>query len=154
MKELLTNRLLTGLPNAEFVRLMPLLEPVSLSPGECLAEAGEPTRFIYFPENSVVSTHADMQDGRTTEVGMVGREGVAGLTALLASRPPAHSLNVLAAGSAFRVQRHEFARELERAGGLRQSLLAYSAEYLTQVAQRAACSILHRIEQRLAVSRS
>jgi CRP-like cAMP-binding protein len=151
MKEMLTNKLLTGLPDAEFARLMPLLEPVSLSAGERLAEAGETTRVIYFPENSVVSCHADMQDGKSTEVGMVGREGVAGLTTLLASRPLAHSLNVSVAGSAFRVQRHEFARELERAGGLRQSLLAYSAEYLTQVAQRAACSVLHRMEQRLAV---
>lgn len=151
MKEMLTNRLLTGLPDDEFARLMPLLEPVSLSVGERLADAGETTRFIYFPENSIVSCHADMQDGKSTEVGMIGREGVAGLTALLASRPPAHSLNVSVAGSAFRVQRHEFARELERAGGLRQALLAYSAEYLTQVAQRAACSVLHRMEQRLAV---
>ncbi|HEU4594247.1 MAG TPA: Crp/Fnr family transcriptional regulator [Pyrinomonadaceae bacterium] len=151
MKEMLTNRLLTGLPDDEFARLMPMLEPVSLSVGERLADAGETTRFIYFPENSIVSCHADMQDGKSTEVGMIGREGVAGLTALLASRPPAHSLNVSVAGSAFRVQRHEFARELERAGGLRQALLAYSAEYLTQVAQRAACSVLHRMEQRLAV---
>lgn len=151
MKEMLTNKLLTGLPDAEFARLMPLLEPVSLSTGERLAEAGEPARFVYFPENSVISSHADMQDGKSVEVGMTGREGVAGFTTLLASRLPAHSLNVSVAGSAFRVQRHEFARELERAGGLRQSLMAYSAEYLTQVAQRAACSVLHRMEQRLAV---
>jgi CRP-like cAMP-binding protein len=151
MKEMLTNKLLTGLPDAEFARLMPLLEPVSLSAGERLAEAGEPMRFIYFPEDSVISSHADMQDGKSTEVGMIGREGVAGLMALLASRPPVHSLNVSVAGSAFRVQRHEFARELERIDVLRQSVLAYTAEYLTQVAQRAACSVLHRMEQRFAV---
>jgi CRP-like cAMP-binding protein len=151
MKEMLTNKLLNGLPDAEFARLMPLLEPVSLFAGERLAETGEPARFVYFPENSVISSHADMQDGKSVEVGMIGKEGVVGLTPLLASRLPAHSLNVSVAGSAFRVQRHEFARELERAEGLRQSLMAYSAEYLTQVAQRAACSVLHRMEQRLAV---
>jgi CRP-like cAMP-binding protein len=151
MKEMLTNKLLTGLSDAEFARLMPLLEPVTLSAGERLAEAGEPMRFIYFPENCVVSCHADMQDGKSAEVGMIGREGLADLTVLLASRPPAHSLHVLVAGSALRVRKQELERELERAEGLRQSLLAYSAEYLTQVAQRAACSVLHRMEQRLAV---
>jgi len=151
MKEMLTNKLLTGLPDTEFARLMPLLEPLSLSARERLAEAGEIPRFIYFPENSVISCHADMQDGKSAEVGMIGSEGAAGLAALLESRPPAHSLNVLVAGSALRVQKQEFARELVHAEGLRQSLLAYSAEYLTQVAQRAACSILHRTEQRLAV---
>lgn len=151
MKEMRTSKLLTGLPDAEFERLMPLLEPASLSAGDRLAEAGEATRFIYFPENSVISCHADMQDGRSAEVGMVGFEGVAGLVGFLGSRPPAHSLRVLVAGSALRVRRQELARELERSEGLRRSLLAYSAEYLTQVAQRAACSLLHRTEQRLAV---
>lgn len=151
MKEMLTNKLLTGLPDAEFERLMPLLEPVSLSAGERLAGAGETARFIYFPENSVVSCHADMQDGKSVEVGMVGKDGVAGLSALLSSHPPAHSLHVSVAGSALRVWRQEFVRVLERADGLRQSLQAYSAEYLTQVAQRAACSVLHLTEQRLAV---
>jgi hypothetical protein len=34
MKEMLTNKILTGLPDAEFMRLMPLLEPVTLSAGE------------------------------------------------------------------------------------------------------------------------
>lgn len=151
MKEMLTNKLLTKLPDAEFERLMPLLEPVSLSAGERLAEAGEQARFIYFPENSVISCHADMQDGKSAEVGMIGFEGVAGLAGLLGARPPAHSLNVSVAGNALRVRKQELARELERGDGLRRSLLAYSAEYLAQVSQRAACSVLHRMEQRLAV---
>jgi CRP-like cAMP-binding protein len=151
MKEMLTNKILTGLPDAEFERLTPLLEPVSLSAGERLADAGEITRFLYFPENSVISCHAEMQDGKSAEVGMVGFEGLAGLAALLGSRPPAHSLNVLVAGSALRVQKRELERELERAEKLQQLLRAYSGEYLTQISQRAVCAILHRMEQRLAV---
>ena len=151
MKEMLTNKLLTGLPDAEFGRLLPMLEPVSLPAGGQLAAAGEAAWFAYFPENSVLSYHADMHDGKSAEVGMIGFEGAAGLGALLGSRPAAHSLNVSVAGSALRVRKQDFARELERADGLRRSLLAYWAEYLTQVSQRAACSILHRMEQRLAV---
>ena len=151
MKEMLTNKILTGLPDSEFARLMPLLQPVTLSAGERLLEAGETARFIYFPENSIISCRAEMQDGKSAEVGMIGFEGVAGLTALLGSRPAAHSLNVSVSGSALKINKQEFDRELERAEGLRQSLIAYSGEYLTQVSQRAACAILHRMEQRLAV---
>jgi CRP-like cAMP-binding protein len=151
MKEMLTNRILTGLSDDEFARLVPLLEPVTLHAGERLSEAGETARSVYFPENSVVSCHADMRDGKTAEVGMVGRDGVAGLSSLLGQGPAAHSVSVSVAGSALRVGREEFGRELERADGLRQSLLTYSAEYLTQVAQRAACAVLHKLEQRLAV---
>jgi CRP-like cAMP-binding protein len=151
MKEMLTNKILTGLNDDEFARLMPLLEPVSLSAGERLAEAGEIARFIYFPENSIISCHADMQDGKSVEVGIVGFEGLTGLPALLGSRPPAHSLSVAVAGSALKIKRQDFKRELQRSGGLQQALFAYSGEYLTQISQRAACAILHRVEQRLAV---
>jgi CRP-like cAMP-binding protein len=151
MKEMLTNKILRGLPDAGFARLMPLLEPVSLSAGERLSGAGEMPRFIYFPENSIISCHADMQDGKSVEVGMVGFEGVTGLSTLLASRMAPHSLNVSVAGSALRMRKDDFEREIRRIDDIKQSLLAYAGEYLTQVAQRAACASLHRTDQRLAV---
>lgn len=151
MKEMLTNKILTGLPDVEFMRLMPQLEPVSLSAGERLAGSGETTRFIYFPESSIISCHADMQDGKSAEVGMVGKDGMTGLPAILGSRPALHSLNAAVAGSALRIRKEELERELERGEGLRRALLAYAGEYLTQVSQRAACAVLHRVGQRLAV---
>lgn len=151
MKEMLTNKILTGLPDAEFARLMPHLEPVSLSAGERLSDAGETARFIYFPENSVISCQADMQDGKSAEVGMVGRDGVAGLSALLGFRPSPYSLNVSVAGSALRMRKDDFEREILRGDGIKQSLLAYAGEYVAQISQRSACAVLHRLEQRLAV---
>ncbi len=151
MKEMLTNKILRGLPEAEFARLMPLFEPVSLSAGERLSEAGETARFIYFPENSIVSAHAEMQDGKSVEVGMVGFEGVTGLSMLLRSGTASHSLNVSVAGSALRMRKDDFEREIRRGDGIKQSLLAYAGEYLTQVSQRSACASLHLVEQRMAV---
>src|SRR5215211_2791985 len=126
MKEMLTNKILTGLREAEFARLMPLLQPVSLSAGERLSEPGEKARFIYFPESSVLSCQAEMQDGKSAEVGMIGFEGVAGITALAESRPAAHSLNVSIGGSALRVRKDDFEREVMREAGVQQSLLAYT----------------------------
>jgi CRP-like cAMP-binding protein len=151
MKEMLTNRILTGLSAAEFARLMPSLEPVSLSAGEQLAGLGEEEPFVYFPESSVITCHADMQDGRSVEVGMIGKEGLAGLTALVGARPAAQSMKVAVAGTALRVRSEGFERELRGAEALRQALLEYAVEYCAQVSQRAACAVLHRMEQRLAV---
>src|SRR6185369_15287612 len=102
MKQMLTNKILTRLRDAEFTHLMPLLQPVSLSAGERLSEAGETMRFVYFPESSVLSCQAEMQDGKSAEVGMIGFEGMAGINALVGSSPAAHSLNVSVAGSALR----------------------------------------------------
>ena len=151
MKEMLTNKLLSRLGDAEFARLLPLLEPVSLSAGERLCEAGQVGRFIYFPESCVISCQANMEDGKSAEVGMIGFEGVADITALIRSRPAVHSLNVSIAGSALRVRQDDFERERLRSEALQQSLLGYAAEYVKQVSQRSACAVFHLVQQRFAV---
>jgi len=148
---MLTNKILTGLREADFARLMPLLQPVSLSSGERLSEAGDTMRFIYFPESCVLSCQAEMQDGKSAEVGMIGFEGMAGITSLVGSSPATHSLNVAIGGSALRVSTDDFKREMVRGDGMQQSLLAYAGEYVTQVSQRSACAIFHVVEQRFAV---
>jgi CRP-like cAMP-binding protein len=150
-KEMLTNNVLARLHQADFERLMPFLQPVSLSTGERLSEAGETMRFIYFPESSVLSCRAEMQDGKSTEVGMIGFEGMGGTTALVGSLPAVHSLNVSVEGSALRVSTDDFKREILRGDGVQQSLLAYAGEYITQISQRSACAVFHTIEQRFAV---
>jgi CRP-like cAMP-binding protein len=151
MKEMLTNKILTGLRDAEFTHLMPLLQPVSLSAGERLSEAGETMHFIYFPESAVLSCRAEMQDGKSAEVGMIGFEGMAGITAILGSLPAVHSLSVSVGGSAIRVSTDDFRRETLRGDGVQQSLLAYAGEYITQISQRSACAVFHTIDQRFAV---
>ena len=151
MKEMLTNKVLSRLPDAEFAQLMPLLEPVSLSAGERLSEAGEPARFIHFPESCVISCQTHMQDGKSAEVGMIGFEGVADLTALVRSGPNVHSLNVSIGGSALRIRKDDLQREMLGSKGLQHSFFGYAAEYVMQVSQRSACSIFHLLEQRFAV---
>jgi CRP-like cAMP-binding protein len=151
MNEMLTNKILTGLRNADFERLMPYLQPVSLSAGERLSDAGEIMRFIYFPESSVVSCQAEMQDGKSTEVGMIGFDGMAGITAVVGSSVAAHSLSVSVGGSALRVSTDDFKREILRVDGVQQSLLAYAGEYVTQISQRSACAVFHTVEQRFAI---
>jgi CRP-like cAMP-binding protein len=151
MKAMLTNKILTGLRDTEFTHLIPFLQPVSLSTGERLSEAGETMRFIYFPECSVLSYQANMPDGKSAEVGMIGFEGMAGITALVGSSPAAHSLNVSVAGSALRVSTEDFKREILRVEGVQQSLLAYAGEYVTQISQRSACAVFHTVEQRFAI---
>src|ERR1044072_4844814 len=111
MTEMLTDKILTGLHHADFERLMPLLQPVSLFAGERLSEAGETTRFIYFPESSVLSCRAEMQDGRSAEVGMIGFEGMTGMTGIVGSLPAIHALNVSIGGSALRLSTDDFKRE-------------------------------------------
>jgi CRP-like cAMP-binding protein len=151
MKEMLSNKILTGLPAEDFARLLPLLEPVSLSLEERLASIGEVAQFVYFPESSILTCHSDMQDGKSVEVGMIGKDGMTGLSVVFGSRRAIHSLNVSIPGSALRMSVHDFQQEIEHSPALRRLTLDYVGEYIAQVSQRSACGILHRTEQRLAV---
>ena len=46
-----------------------------------LYEPGQPLEFVHFPNTGMVSLVIATEDGRTVEVGEVGREGFAGIQA-------------------------------------------------------------------------
>ena len=50
-----TNRLLAALSRADFERISSGLEPVTLTFGEVLHEAGDSIGHVYFPDNSLIS---------------------------------------------------------------------------------------------------
>jgi CRP-like cAMP-binding protein len=147
---LITNHVLTALPAPEFARLTPWLEPVSLAAGEVITAAGESARHVYFPEGAVLSYFIPMTDGKTAEVGMVGREGAAGLSTLFGAWPSARQVRAVVSGSALRVGVERLGREFEQSAALRGLLTRYVSEFLTQVMQRSACGHLHASAGRFA----
>jgi len=151
INELLSNKVLTALPREEFERLVPHLEPVTLLAGQTLFAQGEPAHYLFFPENCVVSYQCGMSDGRSVEVGMIGREGVAGLNALFGPAAGRQEVGVTVGGSALRARADDARRELERNAALRRRLEKFSGDYAAHVSQRAACNALHSIEKRFAV---
>jgi len=146
---LLTNKILTGLSGADFARLLPYMEPVSLACDESLYFLGDPPDFVYFPENAVVSHMHVLSDGGTIEADMIGREGLTGLSSVFNCDSPDRWTKVTIAGSALRVRAEVMREQFSHCGGLQQSLLAYAAARLAHVAQRAVCNGLHSVEQRL-----
>src|SRR3954463_11667123 len=136
---LLTNKILTGLPGADFARLLPHLEPVELACDQNLYFLGDPPDFVYFPESSVVSHLHVLSDGGTIEADMVGRDGLTGLSAVFNSHPPERWTKVIIGGSALRVRAEVMRQEFALGGGVQQSLLTYTSARLAHVAQRAVC---------------
>jgi CRP-like cAMP-binding protein len=144
------NRILAGLPESELARLLPLLKPVTLSAGEEVSD-GTAGQFIYFPETAVISSISAMEDGKSTEVGMIGFEGVADVTSLLGKDRNGHFLNVSIAGRALKASADDVAREMSARNALQPRLLEYTATYVAQISQRSACGVLHQLEQRFAI---
>jgi CRP-like cAMP-binding protein len=146
---LLTNRLLTELPGEDFARLLPHLEPVSLSCDEHLYRFGEDVEDVYFPEGAVVSHLYILADGGTTEAAMIGREGLTGLSCILASPAQTHWTVAVIPGTALRVRAEVLKEEFARGGAMQRLLLAYAGAHIEQLSQRAICNGRHTVEERV-----
>lgn len=146
---LLTNKLLTALPGEDFAALLPHLEPVSLSAGEVLYGPGQTASYVYFPETAVISHLYFMEDGGMTAAGVVGREGLVGLSTIFDARPPSYWTKVTIGGSALRAETEVIKSEFARGGAMQRLLLGYTSARLAQLSQRAVCNGRHRLEERL-----
>ena len=147
------NRLLAALENESFedaAWLQEQLSPVELSLGQVLTPAGEAFVMVYFPLTAVVSVISRMNDGGAAEVGTVGHEGAVGVSVLLDALPSPHETVAQIPGLALQVDAGVLIEGMNERPALRKLLLRYVHEYLTQVAQTAACNRLHGIEARCA----
>jgi len=144
------NKLLAALPRVDYLRLLPLLEPVMLKFGEILHEAGKPIQHVYFPNDALVSLLAFVDDRQSLEVGLVGCEGMVGIAlALGVAITPLRAL-VQGSGTAMRMTTSRFRRELPRSTPLQRELHRYTHVLMTAVTQAAACNRFHVVEARLA----
>ncbi|HEX6816508.1 MAG TPA: hypothetical protein VF102_12580, partial [Gemmatimonadaceae bacterium] len=56
---------------------------MTLSHGEVLFETGDRIRYVYFPQNAVVSLLAPISGGAGVEIAIIGNEGMVGLSVFL-----------------------------------------------------------------------
>lgn len=146
---LLTNKLLTELPGEDFARLLPHLEPVSLSSGQDLYGHAGGIHYVYFPETAVISHLYYMEDGSMTSATVIGREGMAGLSKIFDASQPLYMTQVTIGGGALRVESEVIKREFARGGAMQRLLLGYTGARLAQLSQRAVCNGRHRLDERL-----
>lgn len=143
------NRLLAGLPAAEFERLQPHLGRVSLERGLVLELPNQPVETIYFPEPGVISVIARTLGGTQAEAGIVGPEGMTGLAVLHGLDRSPNTTLVQVACRALAIDAEVFREELEASRALHNHLLRYAQVFAVQLAQSSLCNGRFTIEQRL-----
>ncbi len=144
------NLLLGHLPDEEFHRLLPELEPVELDVREQLYERGKGIEHLYFPVDSVLSLLATVEGEAAVEVATVGYEGMAGLPAFLGAARSPHDCFCQIAGAAVRLPTGELRRFLSQDGALHDLLHRYTQATMVQLSQNVACNRLHTTEERCA----
>lgn len=143
------NHLLASLPRKEYQRLLPHLKPVFFPVAKILYNTGDTVGYAYFPRSGMLSLLSTSEDGRTIEVGIIDREGVAGLPAVLGVKKAPYQILTQLPTSALRIRGDVLKEEFVRGGRLQDILLRYLHALFMQIAQSAACTRFHRPEDRL-----
>jgi CRP-like cAMP-binding protein len=149
-QQLYKNRVLASLPPPDAQRLAAHLSPVTLKAKRSLHEPGEEIETLYFLEDAVASVVITMENGSTVEVGLIGREGVVGLPAVMGNGLASNRTFIQLPGHGFSVKAKVLREQAESSSKLRSCLYLALQGYLVQTAQTAACNRVHELEERLA----
>ncbi|MET4702433.1 CRP-like cAMP-binding protein [Constrictibacter sp. MBR-5] len=150
MSEQLRNQLLRALAPEDLDRLKPDLEMVHLDLRFVLETANQPIRHVYFPESGFVSVVAKTKGDRTIEVGLIGREGMSGVSVVMGDDRSANDTFVQYEGTGSRIPAEKLREAMESSPSLRKCLLHYVQAFLCQTSQSALTNGRAAIGERLA----
>ncbi|MGE0357529.1 MAG: Crp/Fnr family transcriptional regulator [Burkholderiales bacterium] len=144
------NCLVDALPRGDRSRFIAGCEDADLAASQVLFEPGERVRHAHFPTTGYVSLLAPVDGTTLIEVGLAGREGMAGMSLMAGIAESPLQAIVQGAGHAYRMDAPEFRRLLVTCPALKSLLDRYVFVLLTQVARTAGCTKFHLVEARLA----
>lgn len=145
-----TNSVLRALSSKETQRLFAHSEQVDLTYGDILCDPGKQIRHVYFPNDGIISLLTPLDGHESVEVGLVGREGMAGMGLFLGSSISPVRMLVQGSGTATRMKSALFRDEIKCNPALQRELSHYLYAFMAQVAQTAACNRHHQLGARLA----
>lgn len=148
---LVANKILLGLTRRECSEILPRLEFVRLKLHQVLHEAGETLKSGYFVNSGLMSILAVQPDGKTVEVGLIGREGFVGLPLLVGytNNGPTRVMTQ-ADGTAYRCDAETLKQLMRQCPDLEKRLHRFAYQLAMQSTQIAACNRLHDVVSRLA----
>jgi CRP-like cAMP-binding protein len=144
------NRVLARLARADLALLKPHLAPIDLPVSARLETTNGRIDAAYFIERGFASVVADGRGKRSIEVGIIGCEGMTGLSLVLGHDRSTHETYMQAAGSAQRVSAAHLRKAMDQSVRLHRSLLRCAHAFLVQTTHTALANGRSKLEGRLA----
>jgi CRP-like cAMP-binding protein len=143
------NRLLAGLPEAEFDRVRSSLRTIPVGLRYTFHRANDPVTHVYFPNGGVASITTALEDGSIVEVATVGDEGLVGIEAMFGDGALGReSMMQVPDTSAEMMTAADFRCELARGGAFADSVNRYAQAFLSLAMHSTACMALHPVQER------
>jgi CRP-like cAMP-binding protein len=143
------NRLLAALPAEDYARLAPNLHLMPMPLGWAVYESGGTQGHVYFPTDAIVSLLYVLEDGDSTELGVVGNDGLVGISLFMGGETTPSRAVVQSAGQGYRLKSSILKSEFVQGGALQHLLLRYTQSLITQMVQTAVCNRHHSVDQQL-----
>ena len=143
------NKLLAALPEDDFERLLPDLEPFPMPLDWVVHAAGDCEDYLYFLTSGIVSRYYVTHSGATAEFAVTGNEGVIGVASFLGGNSTPSQTVALSRGYSYRLPADRLKSEFAHDGPLPRLLLLYTQALIAQIGLISACKRHHALEQRL-----
>lgn len=143
------NRVLAALHPQDYERLLPELKLIEMPLGWTMSESGDHVNFLHFPVSGIVSLIYELENGASSEIALVGNEGMVGISIFMGGESMPSSTVVQSAGYAYRLSRKIMKREFALGGQLQHLALLYTQALISQTSQTAVCNQHHSLDQQL-----
>ncbi len=149
-QQTIRNEILAGLSADDLAELRPHLTRVRLVPGQVLIEPEQPIEHVFFVEEGMVSMIVECGTSRAAaQVAMIGREGMVGCLAMLATDAVSGASAVSQIqGIAVRMKVAELMRFTTERPALRALCLGYVQTLMQQTMQTAASNAQNTLAER------
>ncbi|MEP6943918.1 MAG: Crp/Fnr family transcriptional regulator [Betaproteobacteria bacterium] len=144
------NNLISLLPRPDRDAIHALCEPTELKFGTVLCQPDDPIEHVYFPTDSFISLITPTGAAESLEVGLVGSEGIFGITLLLDVKTSPLLGLVQGGGRALRMRSSRFTKAARDNKAFRSTLNRYMYALTAQLAQTSACNRFHNLDTRMA----
>lgn len=144
------NHLLASMPISDFELLRAHLEPVDLPLRLLLEGANKDIKWIYFPSSGVASVVARAPNNKEIEVGLIGSEGMTGVSVVLGNHRSLNATYMQVAGSGLRMPADKLRAALHKSNSLQNFCMHFAQAFMAQMAHTALSNGRAKLEERLA----
>lgn len=144
------NQLLSALSPDDLALIEPHLTALPLPLRHRMEDPHKPIKHVYFLDQGIASVVAVGTNDKLIEVGIIGREGMTGITVVMGDDRSPHQTYIQMDGAGHRIERVRLRGAMEKSASMRQTFLKFAQAFMIQTAHTAIANGRATVEERLA----